>query len=412
MAELYEIDLIRAILEHKLNDETIFLTSFYEQIGDADALERYGRKIYELINDQNRASYKARGVVAQNGEADIVNITSNYICPLEYSVRLDVAYYKQLEEDSEDDLSDVEYVGGKLNTLIQAIKGRKFDITQGEDGDLYVCNTPAINYTTGQLEVLDDVYMYYSGANDITDEDDWATIVGELIGADKVWTLSSTATSAGATYSVYFESNSKLYQVGLALTYSSGYHWAITSVSELETSFTKYKVSISVNNLQRDMPYDFNGTGRMALFFNGQATIADGDIMLGNDKIGTRINNIVVDPLELPSGSKMGDTGSYLIDSNYPKATTYNNALENTITYSFNVSKTNTIIMALYNLARKQSIASPITSIDMTYTIDEYDYQFGVLTKDTIKCKLDDVSITNTNGDIITIKATFKLGAY
>jgi hypothetical protein len=68
--------------------------------------------------------------------------------------------------------------------------------------------------------------------------------------------------------------------------------------------------------------------------------------------------------------------------------------------------------MALYNMARKQAIASPITSIDKTYTIKEYDYQFGVLTTDEIKAKLDDISISNTNGDIINLKVSFKLGAY
>ena len=84
----------------------------------------------------------------------------------------------------------------------------------------------------------------------------------------------------------------------------------------------------------------------------------------------------------MPSGAKLGDTGNYITDTNYPKATTYNNVLENTLTYTFNVVKTNTL---LYNMARKQ--ASPITSIDKTYTIKEYDYQFGVLTTDEIKAK-------------------------
>ena len=415
MAEAYDIDKIRAILQHLLDDDTIFLTSFYEQIGNPDTLERYGKKIYELINDQNNADYAARGIVSQNGEADIVNITSNYICPLEYNVRLDVAYNKTYIDDNGDEITeineDVEYVNEKVVELINNVKGRKFDIITGDEGDLYVCNAPAIS-SLGQLEVLDDVYMYYSGSNDITDEDDWATIVGELIGSGKVWNLSSTATSEGATYDVYLESDGVLYQVSLALTYSSGYHWAITNVSALEVSFTKSKVSLSANNIQKDLPYDFNGTGRMALFFSGQATIVDESIMLGNDKIKTTIESIAVEPLEMPSGAKLGDTGNYITDTNYPKATTYNNVLENTLTYSFNVVKTNTLLMALYNMARKQAIASPITSIDKTYTIKEYDYQFGVLTTDEIKAKVDDISISNTNGDVINLKVSFKLGAY
>jgi len=414
MAEMYDIDYIRAIIQHELNDDTIFLTSFYEQIGNQDALERYAKKIEELIYDLNKQSYKARGVISQSGSADIVNIVNNYICPLEYGVRLDVAYDKQLEEDSTDEDSDIEYVNEKVNQLLLKIKGRKFDVVQGEDGDLYVCKTPTINYTTGQLELNDDVYMVYTGTEDITYAGDLVTIAYELCGTSKVWAKPSTQVGVTATYSVYIESDGKLYKADFAIVYMGGttYLYNLVNVVEIEDTFSKYKVSLSVNNLQQDMPYDFNGTGRMAIFFNGQATICDENVMLGNDIIKTRIAGYVVEPLEIPSGSKLSDTGNQIVSSTYPLPTTYNASVENTLSYAFNVVRNNDLIMALYNLARKQSIASPLTSIDMTFTIEEYDYQFGILTKDTIKCKLDDLSIMNTNGDILTIKVVFKLGSY
>lgn len=411
---MYDIDYIRAIIQHELNDDTIFLTSFYEQIGNQDALERYAKKIEELIYDLNKQSYKARGVISQSGSADIVNIVNNYICPLEYGVRLDVAYDKQLEEDSTDEDSDIEYVNEKVNQLLLKIKGRKFDVVQGEDGDLYVCKTPTINYTTGQLELNDDVYMVYTGTEDITYAGDLVTIAYELCGTSKVWAKPSTQVGVTATYSVYIESDGKLYKADFAIVYMGGttYLYNLVNVVEIEDTFSKYKVSLSVNNLQQDMPYDFNGTGRMAIFFNGQATICDENVMLGNDIIKTRIAGYVVEPLEIPSGSKLSDTGNQIVSSTYPLPTTYNASVENTLSYAFNVVRNNDLIMALYNLARKQSIASPLTSIDMTFTIEEYDYQFGILTKDTIKCKLDDLSIMNTNGDILTIKVVFKLGSY
>jgi hypothetical protein len=114
----------------------------------------------------------------------------------------------------------------------------------------------------------------------------------------------------------------------------------------------------------------------------------------------------------MPSGSKLGDTGNQIVSSTFPKPTTYNASVENTISFTFNVVRNNALLMAWYNLARKQAIASPVTSIDQTYTILEYDYQFGVLTIDTITCKLDDLSIVNTNGDVLTLKTSFKLGSY
>jgi hypothetical protein len=413
MAEMYDIDYVRAIIQHELNDDTIFLTSFYEQIGNQDALERYAKKIEELIYDLNKQSYKARGVITQSGSADIVNIVNNYICPLEYGVRLDVAYDKQLEEDSTDEDSDIEYVNEKVNQLLLKIKGRKFDVVQGEDGDLYVCKTPTINYATGQLELNNDVYMVYTGANDITSSGDLYTIANELCGTGKVWIKPATQVEETIAYNVYIESDGVLYQAVFTISFSGGsYYLYLSNVVAIEDTFSKYKVSLSANNIQRDMPYDFNGTGRMAIFFNGQATICDENVMLGNDIIKTRIAGYVVEPLEIPSGSKLSDTGNQIVSSTYPLPTTYNASVENTLSYAFNVIRNNDLIMALYKLARKQSIASPLTSIDMTFTIEEYDYQFGILTKDTIKCKLDDLSIMNTNGDILTIKVVFKLGSY
>ena len=410
---MYDIDYVRAIIQHELNDDTIFLTSFYEQIGNQDALERYAKKIEELIYDLNKQSYKARGVISQSGSADIVNIVNNYICPLEYGVRLDVAYDKQLEEDSTDEDSDIGYVNEKVNQLLLKIKGRKFDVVQGEYGDLYVCKTPTINYATWQLELNNDVYMVYTGANDITSSGDLYIIANELCGTGKVWIKPATQAEETIAYNVYVESDGVLYRAVFTISVAAGssYH-QLSNVVAIEDTFSKYKVSLSANNIQRDMPYDFNGTGRLAIYFNGQATIVDENVMLGNDIIKTRIAGYVVEPLEIPSGSKLSDTGNQIVSSTYPLPTTYNASVENTLSYAFNVVRNNDLIMALYNLARKQSIASPLTSIDMTFTIEEYDYQFGILTKDTIKCKLDDLSIMNTNGDILTIKVVFKLGSY
>lgn len=415
---MYDIDYVRAIIQHELNDDTIFLTSFYEQIGNQDALERYAKKIEELIYDLNKQSYKARGVISQSGSADIVNIVNNYICPLEYGVRLDVAYDKQLEEDSTDEDSDIEYVNEKVNQLLLKIKGRKFDVVQGEEGDLYVCKTPTINYTTGQLELNDDVYMVYTGENDITSSGDLYIIANELCGTGKVWIKPATQAEETIAYNVYVESDGVLYRAVFTISVAAGssYH-QLSNVVAIEDTFSKYKVSLSANNIQRDMPYDFNGTGRLAIYFNGQATIVDENVMLGNDIIKTTIQGgsgtiYEVEPIEIPSGSKIGDTGNYVVSSTYPLPYTYNTNLENTLSYAFNVVKNNAMILALYNLARSQSIATPITSIDMIYTMVEYDFQYGTLTKRTMKGKLDDIGITNTNGDTLTLKVVFKLGDY
>jgi len=112
----YDIDLLRALMVDKLNDNSIFLASFYEQIQDEEQISRYVDTIKELIalqnNEKSESGYKAMGIISQSGSADILNIKQNYIVPLEYQVRLDI------------EISDRDYVLGKIKQLIVDLKGR------------------------------------------------------------------------------------------------------------------------------------------------------------------------------------------------------------------------------------------------------------------------------------------------
>ena len=80
---IYDIDLLRQLFVDKLNYNTIFLASFYEQIQDEQQIERYVETIKELLSLQNReksvSNYKAMGIIAQSGNAEIINIKQNYI---------------------------------------------------------------------------------------------------------------------------------------------------------------------------------------------------------------------------------------------------------------------------------------------------------------------------------------------
>jgi hypothetical protein len=124
----YDIDLLRALMVNKLNDQSIFLASFYEQIQDEQQIERYVETIKELISLQNReqdsSGYKAMGIISQNGNADILNIRQNYIAPLEFNVRFDI------------EVNDRDYVLTKIRTLIDDLRGRKFDVIQLTNGKL------------------------------------------------------------------------------------------------------------------------------------------------------------------------------------------------------------------------------------------------------------------------------------
>lgn len=424
MAERYDIDFVRAILQHELDDDTIFLTSFYEQIGDPTTLERYAQQVAELINDQNKQTYKARGVVAQNGEADIVNITSNYICPLEYSVRLDVAYFKQLDEDSTEDLSDIEYVNSAVVDLIDNVKGRKFDVIMGEEGDLYVCKTPIVGSTAKNNIYLDnDVYMVNTSATYSFGNGDTQEVIDALID-DNVGTYQFPYDRpvGTTTYTFYVQdaTTADLYEVVATYTHTSGSDDTLTYVRHtlLEDTYTKYKVSLSVNNIQKDLPYDFNGTGRMALLFSGQATIVDENVMLGNDiikttmKVGTSGETYPVEPLEIPTATKVNDADNMYYQTSVPKPKTTNTHISSTPTYSFVIDTSNALLLEMYKLARYQTMGTQIAHINYVWTIVEYMYKYGTLNKYTMKAKIDDISIVPTNGDVMVIKASFKLGDY
>jgi len=410
--EIYDIDLVRAAFTSVLDDESIFMTSFYESLEDPDALERYGKKVWELANEQNKVDYKARGVIYQQGEADIVNIKSRYMCPFAYGLRLDVA------------MEDRDYVNAKLLDLIENIKGRKFDIAIGGSGEKYVSVSPHIN-SLGKMELADNVYINYTGTTyKISNEADWDNLSADIFGGTKSWYRPSTHTTGEIVYTVYMEVYGattlvprQLYRVEVLVGTDGGGYFDIVKADLLETTITKHKATMSINGLQKTEPFMTSGVERVMILLSGQATITDEYVMLGNDIIETYIkvgsgSYYLVEPLEIPAATKIGDSENIYTDVTTPKPITTNTNILGTLTYTFVVDKENAFIKDLYNIARYLTFGSVVTGINVVFTILEYDYQFGTLVANEFKAKLDDLSIVPTNGDMITLKTSFKIGAY
>lgn len=407
--EIYDIDLVRAVFTSVLDDENIFISSFYESLENPEALERYGKKVRDLASDQNKASYKARGVVYQQGEADIVNIKSRYMSPFAYGVRLDVAN------------DDRDYVNEKLIYLIENVKGRKFDILVGASGEKYVTKTPSFNTNSAKYIYLDNnIFMVNDSeyATDLT----YDVEIADYFFTDEVAKYTAPAGLANGVYEyvVYMEDGTthKLYQATIQYTKSvGGVEYQITDLDEIEVSFTKHKATMSVNGLQKTEPFMTSGVKRIMMLLSGQATITDEYVMLGNDIVETYIkvgsgSYYSVEPMEMPVGAKLGDTSNYYPSTTSPKGTAHNNTLENTLSFTFNIDKSNAMITSLYKMAINQSFNSPITNENVVFTILMYDYQFGVLIATTSKAKLDNVGVVNTPADILNLKVTYKLGAY
>jgi hypothetical protein len=85
-------------------------------------------------------------------------------------------------------------------------------------------------------------------------------------------------------------------------------------------------------------------------------------------------------------------------------------AIGNKMSYSFIYDNSNAFYNDLYEYARFGKKSDVYTQIVLT--VREYRLSFGNLVFDTFYAKLGDVSTSNTNGDVMTINATLKLGAY
>jgi len=403
----YDIDLLRALMVDKLNDNSIFLASFYEQIQDEEQITRYVDSIKELIALQNseksKSGYKAMGIISQSGSADILNIKQNYIVPLEYDVRLDI------------EITDRDYVLGKIKQLIDDLRGRKFDVIQLVSGQVVIPVTPTINTSTDKIILANNVLIgttSYLSPNGSTEK----TAVINDINSRFQFDLSVTYTiyQINSPASNVFQLLSRTFQkVGSTNILSD-----VTVIGNIES---ENKISMSFNGIQSQEPYINNGVDRVFLFFGGSATIVDSNVTLGNDIITTTIQKgkdtgtiFAVEPTELTGSLDVSDD-TFSTWANGYQSTDRNMAIANKVSYSFVFDRSNTFYEELYKYGRYGAGAgspSVVGLAQIELTVKEYRYSFGVLTIDKFYAKLGSVNTQNTNGDVMTISILLKVGAY
>ena len=402
---IYDIDLLRALFVDKLNDNTIFLASFYEQLQDEEQINRYVDSIKELLALQNReksqSNYKAMGIVAQSGNAEIINIKQNYISPLEYQARFDI------------ELSDRDYVLGKLKTLINDLRGRKFDIVALESGVSRILpDNYTINQTTNKI-VLNATGTFVSVGSSNPIEATPTAFITHL-NATYHQIQSSTAFTISVPYTLLFIYNNDYYSRVITRTGASSYTFgSAIKIGDVEQT---YKLSLSFDGIQSQEPYINNGVDRVFLFFGGSATIVESKVSLGNDivlntiQVGKNTGTIfTVEPTEIPASLSVSDDTFQTYGNGY-RTTDRNLAIGNKMSYSFIYDNTNALYNDLYVYARFGTNASSYAQ--QVFTIKEYRYAFGVLTTNTFYAKLGDVATSNTNGDVMTISVNFKVGDY
>ena len=400
---IYDIDLLRALFVDKLNDNTIFLASFYEQIQDDQQIERYVETIKELLALQNRekseSNYKAMGIIAQSGNAEIINIKQNYISPLEYQARFDI------------ELSDRDYVLGKLKTLINDLRGRKFDVIALANGQIRIVSEPSLNLAARRMIVSSQKannFVTISNTNPI-----------ETTPTNFLTHLKATYNFAIGNYTatLWFNYGNNLYSRNIISTVvSSVQTFTFGTATNLGAVEGQYKLSLSFDGIQSQEPYINNGVDRVFLFFGGSATIVESKVSLGNDIVTTTIQvgkdsgtTYTVEPTEIPASLSVSDDTFQTYTTGY-QSVDRNMAIGNKMSYSFIYDNSNAFYNDLYEYARFGKRSEIYTQIVLT--IREYRLSFGNLVFDTFYAKLGDVSTSNTNGDVMTINATLKVGAY
>lgn len=457
MATLYDIDLVRALLIDRINDESIFLASFYEQIKGEEAIARYVDELKELIALQNqeksKSNYKAMGIVSQSGNANIVNIKQNYILPFDFQVRLDI------------ELADRDYVLDKIKTMINTSKGKKYELALKDDGDVLVFAEPEPNALHEKPILTNNVFINYGGGDPSTASNFYSEIQSDYaitkatLGSNVTthfvynnvfyrgvythqWTTTTTSqilydasvekksivldspADLNTALTTFLNDSGRTHRGYLRVQYTDltptrYYRVSLGSQSlslvNLGATPQFYKISVSFNTIQSQEPYINNGLDRVFLFFGGSITIVDGNVGLGNDIVRYTIQEgkdtgtiYSVEPSEFPASLAVTDDGYQTWDTGY-KTIDRNMAIDNKLVYNFVYDKTNTLYNNLYKYAR---FGLGIIDPNQVYTIKEYRYDFGVLVVDKVYAKLGEVSFSNTNGDVMMINATFKVGAY
>jgi hypothetical protein len=405
MATLYDIDLLRGLFEYKLNDATIKVKSFYEQIEDAEQLDRFVEEVREMIALQNQeksvSNFKAHGIIRQQSQAEIINIKTNYISPLEYEMRLDL------------EPIDRDYVLDKVKTLIDNLRGLKFDVVLLDNGQVKVIESAEID-TSLDKKKLNKTFLFFVP---LSSYDPTLSAENTTFSSDISTQFVITPDVVYVLYMIY---NNRLYtRTYRKLGFAPG-TVTIGAAQDLGLIKDTYKISLSFNGIQTNEPYINNGADRVNIFFSGSATIVQSKVSLGNDIVLTSIQAgkntgtlYIVEPTEIPASLSLNDDTFPLYSTGY-QSIDRNLSISNKINYSFVYDSSNALYNAMYRYARFGKAVGDSTALDPNaiYTIKEYRQSYGVVTIDKIYAKINDIGTSNTNGDVMTITCGFKVGAY
>ena len=386
MSYITDIDLVRSVVEHIIDDETNYLVASMYMSTKQSNIERFEQKMLDILDDKSRADLLAKVVVVNSGSSEITGLSSKYICSFGFNVRFDFALINKLA------------VVEKMRDIIENGKGRKFDLIVSSDGDTYVSIPCDGKYAKA--------FNIFNIANFMSSLDIYTALTTTL-GLDTSLLLKDDIIYVYDTVGLSYAS----FKVG---TKSTG-AIPVTLVETIGTTFTKRKISLSFESI--DGSEDFrrsNGKERTQYFINGQATVCDGNAMLGNDMVKFEIsydnvNFTTLEPMSIPSDVDFNGE-EWRTNKDSPRMFVRNFQQANKSEYNFAVDYT-TLSQFFYNLAKKGTFSISGLSHNTSWYIKETYNNFGAITTYSMTCKLDKVSTTNTNGDIMLVSTSFKVEA-
>lgn len=408
----FQLDFIRAIVDYKLSfndNETYFSNnelknySFYEHITTDTAANRYVQTIQDLTKQLNRTQYNGLGVFSINQTPSITNLYDAFISPFEFT------YVIRCQLKDRDKMVDTLY------HLIDELKGRKVDVAQLDTGVLFPVGT-------------------------ITEEVKVGDFVGEITLTTSIDDLLTALYSKGITIPTW-ENEDYLYAKEdgkLVRYYYNNGVWVEDTTYFIEelshSSFTKYKVSLSFNDITVNTPYSLDAEEYVSFELGGSATLVNGSVQLGNDLVRVFIkkNKIItgdsqeftftngyqeIEPLEIPSNSNANSIPNQL-RSNFFQVNSHTDSLAYTLQYTFVCDFSIDIIKQWFlyaryhicNLGNDNSLTQDSMTPNIIYDIKEIWSSWGEVDVRNVLGKInEDIAIENTEADILTLGLSFQL---
>lgn len=422
------IDYVRQVLEQTLEKEhrknpskffggknEICLHSFYEQLKTREEVDRFTETYQDLLDQQNRMDLIANGVVVAPDNPTYTNICTATIIPLSWSVAM------RVQVKNRDKMIDT------LNNLINQIKGKKIDICENTDGELFMVGTIGNdNHTDLSLESGD----FLTEINSSTDYQDH--IESALLGLSALGIDISSNENDKAYYYCYDTSAKKLVVVGSgarnenAIIYDFAHNQDI--IKPIEKDIERYKMSFSFDSIKIDEPRTLNGNDFLTITLGGSATLVNSGVMLGNDLMAIEIKKdhvanvdydfsdsetYYLEPLEMPSGNHANTQLSQLM-SNHFITNSHTDGNKLTLQYSFILDREIPLLNQWFLYARYGENISVVDKDTITpnlvYRVSEIYSSWGIVERHTFLAKVvESIDLENTESDTMTILVNFQL---